>query len=230
MDVRRAKGRFARDARDPPRRARHGSLESPSDARSIGQGRDARFFLGSPSRRHVEGDDARHTHLALLQLRHHIGRDQVDGDAEVGSHPSPRRRHRHQACPTRSDGVWRRGRLSCSLLSRSRQSDSPECLTRTREARSFRRRRCAFQKGALEAPCVTTTRARQLGSPWRPARVRARGVCSARSARRTLPCPRFVPACRAGDRLKYLAPLNVRMSFSDGSRRRAQASRRVFRV
>lgn len=130
MDVRRAKGRFARDARDPPRRARHGSLESPSDARSIGQGRDARFFLGSPSRGHVEGDDARHTHLALLQLRHHIGRDQVDGDAEVGSHPSPRRRHRHQACPTRSDGVWRRGRLSCSLLSRSRQSDSPECLTR----------------------------------------------------------------------------------------------------
>lgn len=130
--VGRATGRLGRDARDPPRRARRGRLESPSDARSIGQGRDARFFLGSPSRRHVEGDDARHTHLALLQLRHHIGRDQVDGDAEVGSHPSPRRRHRHQACPTRSDGGWRRGRLSCSLLlSRSRQSESPDGLTRS---------------------------------------------------------------------------------------------------
>lgn len=120
----RATGRLGRDARDPPRRARHGRLESPSDARSIGQGRDARFFLGSPSRRHVEGDDARHTHLALLQLRHHIGRDQVDGDAEVGSHPSPRRRHRHQACPTRSDGGWRRGRLSCSFSCRARDRAS----------------------------------------------------------------------------------------------------------
>ena len=49
--VGRATGRLGRDARDPPRRARHGRLESPSDDRSIGQGRTRAFS----SDRHREG-------------------------------------------------------------------------------------------------------------------------------------------------------------------------------
>ena len=199
VDVSHARsGGSSLDARDRARDARHGNLRSPS-TRDWSGARGALFPRIALAKAYVEGDDARVTHPALLQLRHHSGRDQVDGDAEVGPHPSPTRRHLHQACPTRSDEV--------GASESDGQTARNQCF-RVPTRPLFRR----FLIGALYAPCVTTIRARQPSSPWRPARVLARGVCSARSPRRTLPCPRFVPACRAGGGLKYLAPLNVRMS------------------
>jgi len=233
VDVSHARsGGSSLDARDRARDARHGNLRSPS-TRDWSGARSALFPRIALAKAYVEGDDARVTHPALLQLRHHIGRDQVDGDAEVGSHPSPQRRHQHQARPTRSDGGWRRGRLSIRfiLVARASPRGPTQIITHHLTLRRFFEGSGVSSKRARSKACVTTIRARQLGSPWRPAQVHARGVCSARSAQRALPCPRFVPACCAIEPPEISrAPQRTDESFVWFETSRAPASRRVFHV
>lgn len=192
--------------------------------REICLGREARFFLGSPSRRRTSRETTRASRTPPFfscATTSGVTRSTATPRSDLilpRSNATSTRRARLEVTEAGEGGASQSENILLSLV--------PHHLTRSR----FFEGSDVSSKRALRA-CVITIRARQLGSPWRPARVHARGVCSARSAQRALPCPRFVPACCAGGPPEISrAPQRPDESFVWFETSRAPASRRVFHV
>ena len=218
----RSGGLTRRCARSSATRAPREPSESV-DARFVWGAKRA-FFLGSPSRRRTSRETTRASRTPPFfscATTSGVTRSTATPRSDLilpRSNATSTRRARLEVTEAGEGGASQSENILLSLV--------PHHLTRSR----FFEGSDVSSKRALRA-CVTTIRARQLGSPWRPARVHARGVCSARSAQRALPCPRFVPACCAGGPPEISrAPQRPDESFVWFETSRAPASRRVFHV
>ena len=192
--------------------------------REICLGREARFFLGSPSRRRTSRETTRASRTPPFfscATTSGVTRSTATPRSDLilpRSNATSTRRARLEVTEAGEGGASQSENILLSLV--------PHHLTRSRplEGSLF-----SSKRGASRVRHNDPRASARL--PWRPARVHARGVCSARSAQRALPCPRFVPACCAGGPPEISrAPQRPDESFVWFETSRAPASRRVFHV
>ena len=210
------------DARDRARRVRHGNLRVRR--REICLGREARFFLGSPSRRRTSRETTRASRTPPF-----FSCATTSGVTRSTATPRsdlilPRSSHQHQAPRLEVTEAGEGGASQSDLL----LSLAPHHLTRSRffeGSESDVSSKGRFARASQRSARVSSA---YHGDPREFMRE-----ASARRARRSAraPCPRFVTACCAGGPPEISrAPQRPDESFVWFETSRAPASRRVFHV